>query len=91
MGDTKSVKGEFLNTRAPSHDTGSKTLASVLGSVNTMALRRARTLREVGILPWLHCQGQKPYMETVFCGGGRHRGPASARCSVVALSSVGQS
>lgn len=35
----KLVKGKFINMGGPSHDTGYKTLASILRGINTMALR----------------------------------------------------
>lgn len=38
-GNTKLVKGDFINMGGPSHDTGYKTLASTLRGVNRVALR----------------------------------------------------
>lgn len=35
----KLVKGKFINMGGPYHDTGYKTLASILRGINTMALR----------------------------------------------------
>lgn len=39
-GDTKLVRGDFINMGEPSHEIGSKTLASTLRGVTTLALRK---------------------------------------------------